>query len=223
MIVRRVPLVLLSILLAARAGATAQAPDILKLGGKTYSIHSNPLAPFLAANPGRLPESEVVNTGLWRGYIATWSVREKKLFLEDVRILTKAYVDPDAPESKQFRSVVKDLFGDSRRRAATWFTGHLIVPTGNMVQYVHMGYASTYSSYIVLTVNKGVIEKRRDLTGDDFLTFRRAQFEAYKKTPEYAKAFAEARKGDESTTDEQTEEFLFQVASEEYLARIFER
>lgn len=131
---KRLPLLLLSLAIAARLGATAQAPDILKIGDRTLLVTSNPLEPFLAANPGRLPEAEVMSTGLWRGYIATWSVRDGRLFVDDVRVPTKAYMDSDAPESKQFRSVLKPLFGDDVPHVATWFTGHLIVPTGEMVE-----------------------------------------------------------------------------------------
>lgn len=100
-----------------------------------------------------------------RRIIATWSVRENRLLLDDVRVPTKHYMDSDVPESKQFRSAMKHLFGESTPQVATWFTGNLIIPTGEMVDYVHMGYGSTYSSYMVLTVIKGSIQKRLELSG----------------------------------------------------------
>jgi hypothetical protein len=207
--------------LAGPLGATAQAPDILEMNGQTYSIYTNPLTPFLLANPGRLPEPEVISTDLWRGYIATWSVRENRLYLEDVKMPTAASADADTPESEDDRSAMVPLFGDSAPRVATWFTGHLIVPTGRMVGYVHMGYGSTHSSYIVITVMGGVIQGRRELDADEFEKFRRAQYAAYQKTPEYAKALAEVKKSDAPTSDELTEQFLFQFASEEYMSRVF--
>jgi hypothetical protein len=218
---RRVALFLLSIAVARTLGATAQAPDILKIDGKTYFIHTNPLGPVLATNGDRLPKPAVISSGLWRGYIATWAVRERRLFLEDVRVPTEKYMDSSAPESAQFSSALKDLFGDSAPRVATWFTGHLIVPTGRIVEYVHMGYGSTYSSYLVLTVVKGEIQNQQDMNRVDFEKFRRRQYAAYKKTPEYAKARAETKKGDDPMSDEMAEQFLFQFASEEYMSRIF--
>jgi hypothetical protein len=199
--------------LAGPLGATAQAPDILEMNGQTYSIYTNPLTPFLLANPGRLPEPETISTGLWRGYIATWSVRENRLFVKDVRM-------PNAA-SEDDRSVMVPLFGDGAPRVATWFTGHLIIPTGKMVGYVHMGYGSTHSSYIVLTVREGVIQAKRGLDAAEFEKFRRAQYAAYKKTPEYAKALAEVKKGDDPMSDELTEQFLFEFASAEYMSRVF--
>lgn len=218
---KRLILFLLSLVVAGPLGATAQAPDLLTIDGKTYPIHTNPLAPVLAANPGRLPEPGVISSGLWRGYIATWSVRENRLFLDDVSVPTREYMDDDAPESKRFLSAMKPLFGEAGPRVATWFTGYLIVPTGKIVQYVHMGYASTYQSYMILKVIDGAIHDRRELTLEEFKQFRRSQYEAFKKTPEYAKARAEAQQG-EPMTDESVEDFLFQFTSEEYLSRIFE-
>lgn len=85
----RLALVLLAFVLAGPLGATFQKPDLLEIDGKTYDIHTNPLASFLAANPGRLPEPQVMSTGLWRGYIATWTVEQNHLLLKDVRMLTK--------------------------------------------------------------------------------------------------------------------------------------
>src|SRR3954452_9909483 len=56
--------------------ATAQQGDVLRLNGKKYFIYTNPLKLYLQENPGKLPKSEVISTGLWRGYIATWEVKD---------------------------------------------------------------------------------------------------------------------------------------------------
>lgn len=218
---QRLALVLLALALAGPLGATAQSPDLLEMDGKTYRISTNPLAPFLAANPGRLPKPEIISTGLWRGYIATWSVEGKRLLLKDVRMLTKAYTDTKADESQRYRSVLEPMFGYPGPKPAKWFTGHLIVPTGELVDYVHMGYGSTYSSYVVLTIVQGELRERRNLSAEAFLKFRRKQYEAYRKTPEYAKARADATADGTEMPEEQLEDFLFQFTSEEYLSRIF--
>ena len=36
-----------------------------------------------------------------------------------------------------------------------WFTGILGLPYGDLVAYVHMGYGSTYSDYILLELDEG--------------------------------------------------------------------
>ncbi|HET8773008.1 MAG TPA: hypothetical protein VFP80_04425 [Thermoanaerobaculia bacterium] len=218
---QRLALILLAFALAGPLGATAQSPDLLEMDGKTYRIHTNPLAPFLAANPGRLPKPAIISTGLWRGYIATWAVHENRLLLKDVRMLTKAAMDSKADESKRYRSVLKEMFGDGAPQPTAWFTGHLIVPMGELVDYVHMGYGSTYSSYLVLTIVQGELRERRKLSAEAFLKFRRTQYAAYRRTPEYAKARADATADGTKMPEAQLEDFLFQFTSEEYLSRIF--
>lgn len=210
---RRLTLVLFSLALTLSLGATSQAPDVLKADGKTYSIFTNPLGPWLAANPNKLPKADVISSGLWRGYIATFAIRNDHLYVDDVVI----------PKSvDEYRSVMKELFGDSEPHLAQWYTGRLIVPTGKLVNYVHMGYASTYSSYMVVTVVKGAIRDKQDMDQEQFEQFRRAQFAAFKKTPEYAKDLAEAKKGDNSMSDKDVEEFIYQYESPVYLSRVFE-
>ena len=209
---RRLLLVLLALAAAVPLWATAQAPEVLKFEGKTYSMHTNPLEPYLAEHAHALPQPTVRSSALWRGYIATWVVRDGKLFLEDVRMLTSDNHD---------RSVMKSLFPDGAPQVATWFTGNLIVPTGELVRYVHMGYGSTYSSYLIATVTKGEVGQVRRMNAAEFDAFRHAQFEAFKKTKEYRRDLDEAKKGDKDANDEFVEKFLFAFDSEVYLSRIF--
>jgi len=216
---KRTALALLSLAVAFPLWATAQAPDVLTIDGKTYNLQSNPLEPYLAAHEGKMPRPEVSSTGLWRGYIATFALRDGHLYVDDVKMPTKAYMHADAPEEKQFKSVMAALFGDAAPHIATWFTGNLVVPTGELVRYVHMGYASTYSSYLVVTVIGGEVRERREMNEAQFESFRRAQFAAFQKTPEYAKHVAGLRKGGES--EKGIDDFLFVYAGAEFLSRIF--
>jgi hypothetical protein len=202
--------------------ATAQAPEILRFEGKTYDLETTPLNAYLASHPNVIPESGVSSTGLWRGYIGSWSLRDQKLYIEDVRILTSAAMDADAAESDRYRSVMAEVFGTKAPVQATWYSGRLIVPTGEMVEYVHMGFASTYSSYLVATVVEGTVTEMSRMNLRQFQAFRRKQFELFKKTAEYAEEVAELRKEDRSMTAQQVEDFLFQVNTGRFDSRIFE-
>jgi hypothetical protein len=130
-------------------------------------------------------------------------------------------MDPDAPEEKRFRSAMEHIFRNNEPKVATWFTGHLIIPTGEIVEYVHMGYGSRYSSYMIATIVKGAVRNVRDMNGEQFDAFRRSQFEAFKKTPEYSEHRNRVKKRDEAMPDDEVEQFLFEVHSEEYTSRIF--
>ena len=218
MIRRLATLSVLVLLLAPPIFATGQRGDILVLNGKQYWIFTNPLRPFLDENPDKLPKSNVISTSLWRGYVATWEIKENQLFLIDVGILKGS--------SDDLQSVMEQMFAGSKEVLAKWFSGYIIVPDGKLVNYVHMGYASTYEKYIMLRIENGVL--KRDATADTatFAKFRDAQFAAYKKTDTYRGAFAklvtEERGKSDGWNKKRIEEFLREIDSEFYLSTIFD-
>ena len=207
--------------LATLVFATGQQGDILLLNGKRYSIFTNPLEPFLRNNPDKLPKSDVVSTSLWRGYVATWNVKNDRLMLVDVAILQSIAKPGERGLSTELASVMARVFPGQKEVIASWFTGNIIVPDGKLVNYVHMGYASTYEKYILLRVEQGTVTRKWNADAAAFAKFREAQFAAFKKTEEYRKALAETAK-EGSMDAKQNEEFLREFYSERYMSMIFE-
>lgn len=201
--------IILVLAVALRLEATAQIPDQLTIGDRKYFIHTNPLGPILRERGDRLPEPGSHSTGLWRGYIAEWSLRDGKLYLDDVKVPMRG--------DDEYLSAMKNLFDEPGARVAEWYSGHLVIPTGEIVRYVHMGYGTTYSSYIVATVEKGVVREQRSMNEKQFEAFRRTQFAKFKKTKDYAYARGETREPD----DKKADEFLYEFAAEAYLSMIF--
>jgi hypothetical protein len=201
--------------------ATAQRSDNLRIDGKEYAIFTNPLEPYLRENPDKLPKSEVVSTNLWRGYVATWEVKNQALLLADVEILQSVSKPGESGFLTELKSVIGQMFPGEKEVMARWFSGNIIVPDGKLVQYVHMGYASTYEKYILLRVEKGAVTRQRKTDVEGFIKFRDAQFKAYKKTEEYRKALAETSK-EGGMSQKENEEFLRQYYSERYMSMIFD-
>lgn len=205
--------------------ATAQEGDILLLKGKRYFIYTNPLRAYLEKNPGKLPKSEVISTSNWRGHVATWGVQNDRFVLTDVRILQSVHKPGEAGFSTELHSVMLEMFPGQREVVADWYTGHVIVPDGKLVNYVHMGYASTYEKYIILTVKNGTVIRNWTADAAAFIRFRDAQFAAYKKTDAYRAALAEIaqKKGDDKgMSAKQEEEFLREFYSETYMSIILD-
>jgi hypothetical protein len=201
--------------------ATAQYGDKLRIDGKTYEIFTNPLTSYLEGNPDKLPKSNVVSTALWRGYVATWEVKNQALLLVNVEILQPVKKPGESGSSTEFGSVMEQMFPGEKEVPARWFSGNIIVPDGKLVHYVHMGYGSTFEKYIVLRVEKGAVTRQWKTDAEGFGKFRNAQFEAYKKTEEYRKALAETSK-EGGMSQKQNEEFLREYYSERYMSMIFD-
>lgn len=75
------------------------------------------------------------STACWRGYIASWTIKDNQLFLADIQGCL-------------------ELVG-SEPLLATWVSEKIRLVSGEIVKYVHMGYYSTYEYEIVLKVKKG--------------------------------------------------------------------
>lgn len=218
--------IVLGLLLAAVTGAavaTAQAPDLLVYKGKQLYLETNPLAPWLAAHPGSKLPRGVMSSGNWRGYIATWRIDKGALWLQKVGVLfdaksaeaTSAPATCDGDLGDFVRcDRIRDLFPDGGPVRADWFTGTLIVPTGEMTNYVHMGYGSTYSRYLVVWVKAGTVVRDVELTEAQFNDLRREKFEAFKKTELYRKQYEESV----GKLGKNTEDFLYSFYAEEYLS-----
>lgn len=119
----RVLTVVVTVLTSFNAVACTQFADRIVLDGKTEDLRTYPLQPFIATL-GTLPqEFRPQHTACSRGYVATWTIQENRLFLVS---MTDSGVGKDAKPlplnllKQEWKSPVK----------ATWFTGTLCVPRG---------------------------------------------------------------------------------------------
>jgi len=184
--------VLANAIAASSAFATSQYPDKIVYGGKVYALHTNPMESYFAKHPEKRPKREIVCTGLWRGYVATFEVKAKEIYLKDIHIEVRK-----SEHRTAWKSVIHDVVPEGKTLKIDWFTGILVLPHGKLVRYVHMGYGSAYSNYILLEVKRGKITGKRSLDCEQYQRFKERQFQAFKKTEEYRKLVKSLkRKGD---------------------------
>ncbi|TVQ43112.1 MAG: hypothetical protein EA362_11945 [Saprospirales bacterium] len=125
---------------------TAQVSDILIYENERHHLQCEPLESYLKET--ELPHKLVpTNSACWRGYIATWAIDNKKLFLIkwEAHILDYVKVDIDY------------LFPGEEFVFAKWFTGKIKIPMGECVKYVHGGYLSVYEGQKILTFENGIM------------------------------------------------------------------
>ncbi|HZX31305.1 MAG TPA: hypothetical protein VFF03_08150 [Rhodocyclaceae bacterium] len=142
-----------------QALATAQAPEVLVMDGKEETLFSEPLEQFIEHPENTMTFLSIVPRGrcsyLRRGYRATWEIVNNRLSL---RKLKKGC-------GGQEEVSLSSLFpGRDSPVSAEWYSGRLIVPQGNMIEYVHLGYFSKYESYLLLHVEKGLVIRREVTT-----------------------------------------------------------
>jgi len=154
---------------------TAQIPDWLHHQGQRCPLFDNPLESFFDDDHPR-PDFKMPSTACWRGYTAEWEIEDDTLYLvgldgwvgdeddtyarnaQPVRLedvfpwVAATYV----PRGVMNHVGLEDIFPWATDRIkATWFTGVLRVPRGEQLEYVHMGYGSTYEEDLLLTLEGG--------------------------------------------------------------------
>ena len=184
---------------------TAQTPDKIIYKGKEYSLNSNPLESYFEKYPDKRPKGEVRSTGLWRGYVATFEIKDNQLYLKDIviQIISKGKKN-DFKYS--WKSVMNDVFPNRKLVKIDWFTGLLVLPEGEIVNYVHMGYASIFEHYVLLEMENGNLKGEKQFGYEEYSKFKEKQFQAFKKTDEYKKIKEELIK--DGSSEKFVEDFL---------------
>jgi hypothetical protein len=202
-----VVLCMLALLLPGAVQATAQIPDTIEVNGEKLPLNTNPLSAHLERIGWAPPEDTVASSANWRGYVARWRIDQDQLVLASVTI---------AVSLEGTKELLPTLFPDVARVVADWYSGTLVIPDGSQIRYVHMGYGSTYDHYQLIRVEAGKVVERQAMDAAAFAAYRAAKFEAYQKTAEFQRDFADARKNGMSKRE--ADDFLRSFSAEQYLS-----
>ena len=133
---------------------TAQVSEQLHYKGEELSLCAEPLGYYLKTVRQDF-ELEAPSTALWRGYVGTWTIENKHLYL--VKLLGYKATPEGTVEIG-----LGDLFPDFPDGVfAHWYTGEMRCPMGGLLEYVHGGYASTYEKDLFLRFEKGILISER--------------------------------------------------------------
>lgn len=130
---------------------TAQLHEQINFNGKTYGMASTPLSDYLK-NHADTPKFAYPHTACWRGYLGTWEIRNNRLFLIDLVCYIKL-----EPLNEIIESDLSLLFPGKKVVFAKWFTGVIRIPDGQIINYVHAGFASTYEEDLFVTFKNGIL------------------------------------------------------------------
>lgn len=198
-------IVFLIIISINKTNATAQRPDYLIIENDTLKLQCNPLETYFEKNP--LPNDlRIFNSGLWRGYIAFFKIINSKLVVEN--LYQPQYLENDKGEHyEKLISIYKKVFGENLNFECNFYSGVLICPRGELLDYVHMGYSSTYENYTLFEINNGNYIKEKQLSNQEFIDLKWKHFQKYKESEEYKKTLAETINSFKESDKELEKEF----------------
>lgn len=189
---------LLLFLFGIEAFATSQRPDKLIYNGIEYNLFTNPLEIYFEKNPEKRPTHAyggvvIGSSSLWRGYVATFEIKNNKLIVKDIQILCIDTTENNSHDI-EWESVLIEVFPEQKELEVDWFTGLLVLPLGNLMNYIHEGYGSTYENYIILEINEGNLKTEKHFNYIEYEKFKERQFQVFKQTKEYKKIKKDLKK-----------------------------
>jgi hypothetical protein len=124
---------------------TAQARECILYKGEENWMATEPLEQYLH----NINDIKFVSpcSACWRGYYGKWEIRDNKLYLVEL----EAYIDGYKKVDLSY------LFPKQEIVLANWYTGEIRIPQGDLLEYVHMSYDSTFDKDLILQFDQGIL------------------------------------------------------------------
>lgn len=203
----------LALLLGATGLQASQfAAERIEIDGEVHPLLTLPLERWLDRHPRirralEQPEPDVLMVcgGDARGYSGFYAIDGGQLWVRFVRRQLCTWQDPANA------NMVPVWFGGRETVPATWFSGILVVPTGEPTHLVNMGFGTLYAEYRLFRVERGRVTGEARMDGERYLRYRDAQFAEWKKTRDYRRRNAALFTPDRPRrrTPEEAEGFLY--------------
>ncbi|MCY3413224.1 MAG: hypothetical protein INQ03_16410 [Candidatus Heimdallarchaeota archaeon] len=126
---------------------TKQEPEILCENEKQYQMLNYPLNEYFLIHGA--PPLKFQKTSLRRGYIGTWRIQDKKLWLEDI----KGNLENDT----KFK--IEEFFGKEPPIHANWFNGPIYLELGKLIR-VQGSFNPIYEQREKINIKNGSISNR---------------------------------------------------------------
>lgn len=135
---------------------SAQARDTILINGVRYFFFGSPMFDYWDTNRNK-PKLLSFNTGLQRGFFASWEIHETKLYLID--FYGEHYsIRPKRGFVREKNYSLSDLFPDQQRVFADWYSGELQIPIGKQVGYSHSFIGTILETSTTISIQKGIVK-----------------------------------------------------------------
>lgn len=156
---------LLALLLPVLVYAAAQIPERLRFDGMEEQLMATPLEDYWSGVNPKPPSLSQTSLSCWRGYIGTWEIIDKRLYLIK---LDRHEIRPqgDSFAEENVSVPLEPLFGIQGPVPAEWFSGVLRVARGQVITQVNAGFASVYEEDVYFVVEHGTVVSERVIKND---------------------------------------------------------
>lgn len=188
---------------------TQQIRDKLIYEGETYDINQEILERYFRAFPEKKPEVKGILTSLWRGYVATFEIQEKQLFVKKFEML--------APPDLHFEERELDFLGMPGNKFS-WYSGLIRIDDYKGI----WNREEADATFEYLEIYKGDLLRKRVMNYDELQAFKEKQYAYFKTTLFYEQAKAAIRKSNPNVREERIEEIIRQGLLNWYTRELFD-
>jgi len=174
---------------------TRQIRDILIYNGNEFELNEELLEGYFKEFPEKRPESEMVMTALWRGYIAVFEIKENQLFINQLKIFT---------DTKLNLKTLNNLFPNNNK--FEWFSG-LIRIDDFRGEYDDEN--DINAVYEILEIKRGNLLNHWKLNHEDFISFKNILFDDFKKTNNYEKLYSRWKNNNPTMDDSKIDVYIY--------------
>ena len=135
-------------LMASTAYGTQQTPEKLLYKGQEYRLACVPLEKYFDANHPKPAEMRQTSTNCWRGYVGTWEIKDKKLYLQSLARFRGSRSMEEIPCSLVFKDQKPPI-------EATWYTGVLRCPQGKILRWDRLIPQSLSEQDLYISASRG--------------------------------------------------------------------
>lgn len=180
--------------------ATEQESDYIKIDDIEHKLFTNPVYELLQFKDFHNKYITVINgikdfsisSACWRGYIAYFEIKNDLLYLNDIIVHTVSLENIGRPEDRDI-SIYSKLFDSQKSFFCNFYSGILIIPTGECIKEIYSGYDSMYENYLIIKIRNGQVIQKKEFKYNEFEDRKSEAFKRYKLSEKYKTDFSEAK------------------------------
>lgn len=173
---------------------THQIPDKLIYNNQEYFLKDQLLESYFKEFPGKKPEKKLVESCIWRGYIATLEIINNELFIREIELLLNSDYDS--------KSIIDNIF--PRNKKFDWYSG-LIYLDSTEKKYKNN---SAENVFEYLEIRNGNLIKKRVMNSEELETFKKIQFEYFILSDDVKPVYELFKKKNEGISNEKINDII---------------
>ncbi|GGG07386.1 hypothetical protein GCM10011344_04920 [Dokdonia pacifica] len=172
---------------------TRQIRDRLIYSGEDYYLNEELLEGYFREHPEKKPESKVTCTALWRGYIATFEIKDDQLLVDKLEMFE---------DTKLNLKIIKELFPNNNK--FEWYSGLIRIDDyrGEWDEEPKDG------KFEFLEINNGDFIQKREMNFDDLQSFKKEQYEYFILSEDVNPIYKLFKKNNEGITEDRINEII---------------